>query len=213
VFSSITLQPPHETDHPPITGCPRRRFAGQVVFAGGHGSGSGTVHVHGYYRKDGTYVHAYDRSAPGTASHSSAYNSSTGATTSSANTSNAATTAAVAVPVSPPDFRSSTQTVQDAIAAGRIVVKNPKPVVKDTKPVVTSTTTSVSASGVARDANGKIKRSESAKREFMRMRGYPDGRPGYVVDHIIPLKRGGCDCASNMQWQTIQEAKAKDKWE
>jgi hypothetical protein len=27
------------------------------------------------------------------------------------------------------------------------------------------------------------------------------------------LKRGGCDCPSNMQWQTTQEAKAKDKWE
>lgn len=134
-------------------------------------------------------------------------------TKSSANTSNAATTAAVAVPAATPDFRSSTQTVQDAIAAGRIVVKNPKPVVKDTKPVVTSTTTSVSASGVARDANGKIKRSESAKHEFMRMTGYPNSRGGYVVDHIVPLKRGGCDCPSNMQWQTIHEAKAKDKWE
>ena len=47
----------------------------------------------------------------------------------------------------------------------------------------------------------------------MRMTGYPHGRPGYVVDHVIPLKRGGCDCPSNMQWQTIDEAKAKDKWE
>jgi hypothetical protein len=28
-------------------------------------SGSRTVHVSGYTRKDGTYVHAYDRSAPG----------------------------------------------------------------------------------------------------------------------------------------------------
>jgi hypothetical protein len=28
-------------------------------------SSSGTVHVNGYYRKNGTYVHAYDRSAPG----------------------------------------------------------------------------------------------------------------------------------------------------
>src|SRR5215468_11893188 len=27
----------------------------------------GPVHVNGYYRKDGTYVHSYDRAAPGTA--------------------------------------------------------------------------------------------------------------------------------------------------
>jgi hypothetical protein len=27
----------------------------------------------------------------------------------------------------------------------------------------------------------------------MTQTGYPHGRPGYVVDHIIPLKRGGAD--------------------
>jgi hypothetical protein len=47
----------------------------------------------------------------------------------------------------------------------------------------------------------------------MKGTGYPHGRPGYVIDHIVPLKRGGCDCPSNMQWQTVAEAKAKDKWE
>ena len=66
---------------------------------------------------------------------------------------------------------------------------------------------------VKRDANGKIQRSEAAKLAFMRQTYFPHGRPGYVIDHIIPLKRGGCDCPSNMQWQTIAAAKAKDKWE
>lgn len=64
-----------------------------------------------------------------------------------------------------------------------------------------------------RDPNGRIHRSQSARHAFMRMTGYPHGRPGYVIDHIIPLKRGGCDCPNNMQWQTIQDAKAKDKIE
>ncbi len=66
---------------------------------------------------------------------------------------------------------------------------------------------------VDRDKNGRIKRSESAKRVFMKQTGYPKGRKGYVVDHIKPLKRGGCDCPSNMQWQTKEEAKRKDKTE
>jgi hypothetical protein len=65
----------------------------------------------------------------------------------------------------------------------------------------------------ARDVHGRIIRSETAKREFMQMTGYPHGRPGYVIDHIIALKRGGPDKPSNMQWQTIEEAKAKDRWE
>ena len=67
--------------------------------------------------------------------------------------------------------------------------------------------------GVARDSRGKIKRSATSKREFMKETGYPNGRSGYVVDHVVPLKRGGADSPSNMQWQTKEAAKAKDKWE
>lgn len=37
--------------------------------------------------------------------------------------------------------------------------------------------------------------------------------PGYVVDHVRPLACGGADAPSNMQWQTVAEAKAKDRWE
>jgi hypothetical protein len=37
--------------------------------------------------------------------------------------------------------------------------------------------------------------------------------PGYVIDHIKPLACGGLDTTKNMQWQTLQDGKAKDKWE
>lgn len=43
--------------------------------------------------------------------------------------------------------------------------------------------------------------------------GYPHGRPGYVIDHKVPLACGGADSPSNMQWQTVAEAKAKDRTE
>jgi len=40
---------------------------------------------------------------------------------------------------------------------------------------------------------------------------YRHGRPRYIVDHIMPLACGGADAPSNKQWQTSDEAKAKDK--
>jgi hypothetical protein len=62
-------------------------------------------------------------------------------------------------------------------------------------------------------------RSSSAKAAFKRdhpcpvtgARSGPCG--GYVIDHIVPLACGGADAPGNMQWQTIAEAKAKDRWE
>ncbi len=69
------------------------------------------------------------------------------------------------------------------------------------------------ATGVARDSHGKIARSPTEKARFKKQTGYPHGRPGYVIDHIVPLKRGGADKVWNMQWQTKAAAKAKDKSE
>lgn len=37
--------------------------------------------------------------------------------------------------------------------------------------------------------------------------------PGYVVDHVIPLCAGGPDQPRNMQWQTVSDAKVKDREE
>jgi len=72
---------------------------------------------------------------------------------------------------------------------------------------------SSTATAALRDSNGRIKRSAAAKEAFERQTGYPHGRPGYVVDHIKPLACGGSDSPDNMQWQTVAEAKAKDKTE
>jgi hypothetical protein len=36
---------------------------------------------------------------------------------------------------------------------------------------------------------------------------------GYIVDHIVALKHGGRDEPGNMQWQTVEPAKTKDRAE
>lgn len=75
------------------------------------------------------------------------------------------------------------------------------------------------AQGVARESHGKIARSAQARHSFKKAHPCPaTGRisgacPGYVIDHIHPLKRGGADAPGNMQWQTTAEARAKDRWE
>lgn len=56
-------------------------------------------------------------------------------------------------------------------------------------------------------------RSAAAVYQFKKETGYLQGRPGYVVDHVVPLCAGGADAPENMQWQTIEEAKAKDRLE
>jgi len=69
------------------------------------------------------------------------------------------------------------------------------------------------------DAAPQHKRSAAARAEFVKTHPCPStGKkrsacPGFVVDHVVPLKRGGADAPFNMQWQTTAAAKAKDKIE
>jgi hypothetical protein len=64
-----------------------------------------------------------------------------------------------------------------------------------------------------RGARGNVIRSAARRRQFLKLMGYPQGRPGYVVDHIIPLACGGCDLPSNMALLTEAEWRAKTPWE
>jgi hypothetical protein len=81
---------------------------------------------------------------------------------------------------------------------------------------------SVAAMGISAttpQADAKIKRSYSARSTFAYAFPCPStGKrtvscKGYVIDHIISLDCGGEDDASNMQWQTTEDAHAKDKYE
>ena len=75
------------------------------------------------------------------------------------------------------------------------------------------------AKGVHRDSHGHIARSSSAKHDFQKSHPCPKtGKssgacPGYVIDHVTPLEGGSADSPNNMQWQTKQAAKIKDKTE
>lgn len=68
-------------------------------------------------------------------------------------------------------------------------------------------------------AEAKTPRSSSAKTAFKKMQPCPatgsskGSCPGYVIDHVVPLDCGGADAPENMQWQTVADAKAKDRWE
>jgi hypothetical protein len=73
--------------------------------------------------------------------------------------------------------------------------------------------------GVKRDPQGKVARSPKQRAAFKKSHPCPStGKshgacPGYVIDHVVPLKRGGADLPGNMQWQTKAAAKAKDRTE
>lgn len=65
----------------------------------------------------------------------------------------------------------------------------------------------------------RIHRSTVARHQFMRQHPCPSTGlayghcPGFVIDHVRPLACGGPDRPVNMQWQTVEAAKLKDKWE
>jgi hypothetical protein len=150
-----------------------------------------TVHVRGYYRKDGTYVAPYDRSAPDTGS----------------------STGDVANPSHDGGSVVHGYTLPDATGSSTVDISK-LPYHKG----YVANGYALHAS-VQRDNHGKIKRSKAAKSAFERQAPCPStGKthgacPGYVVDHVQALECGGADAPSNMQWQTVADAKAKDKTE
>lgn len=62
-------------------------------------------------------------------------------------------------------------------------------------------------------------RNRNVPAEFQRQHPCPStgatggACPGYVRDHVKSLCKGGPDSAGNMQWQSLAQGKAKDRWE
>lgn len=77
----------------------------------------------------------------------------------------------------------------------------------------------IAACAIAVSAWAKIPRSKAVLRAFVNQQACPATGlhrlpcKGYVIDHVNPLACGGADAPANLQWQTREEAKAKDKWE
>jgi hypothetical protein len=70
---------------------------------------------------------------------------------------------------------------------------------------------------VSPSADAKVKRSHAERCAFLASQGFFDCRTprGFVVDHVQPLCLTGPagDVRSNMQLQTKEDAKVKDRWE
>lgn len=86
-------------------------------------------------------------------------------------------------------------------------------------PTAPSTHSSNYCVSCARDSRGRIERSSESRHAFHQANPCPStgstsgACPGYVIDHIRALKHGGSDTPDNMQWQTREAAKAKDRIE
>ena len=77
----------------------------------------------------------------------------------------------------------------------------------------------LSVAAFPKSTNHRYTRSREVTHAFQRSHPCPStGKrsgacPGYVKDHVVALCAGGADSPSNMQWQTVRDAKAKDKTE
>jgi hypothetical protein len=176
---------------------------------------SGRVHVRGYTTKSGKYVAPYTRSAPRAKSSGSSSTKSYSAPrtqsysaprTQSYSAPRTKTYSAPRSKVAAPAPRSA-QRPRATAASPRALAP------RATKTPSSNAPKSKVTSPAPRSSNGRIIRSQSARQSFMRSSGYPNGRPGYVIDHVVPLACGGADAPSNMQWQTLEAAKAKDRVE
>lgn len=181
---------------------------------GGHSGGGGGAHyVAPHVTKNGTYVQGHYRSNPnGTASDNWSTKGNANPYTGEVGN---ATAAGSGLKSSPPSYSNPAPAYSSPLPSYSAPPAKayPSHVAKPNYLTSRSTHTQYASRTTDRD------RSSAARAAFQRNHPCPStGRttgacPGYVVDHVTALKRGGADAPSNMQWQTIDAAKAKDRVE
>ncbi len=69
-----------------------------------------------------------------------------------------------------------------------------------------------------RDKHGRIVRSRAVLRQFAKVFPCPSTLkpvpqcPGWAIDHVIPLQRGGADAQINLQWLPVQIKSCAKPW-
>ena len=72
----------------------------------------------------------------------------------------------------------------------------------------------VLAQDMSHDIEVGSKRSPTpAMNTFRKQTGYVKGRPGWVIDHVVPMCAGGPDAVANLQWQEAAASYRKDVFE
>lgn len=169
---------------------------------------SGSVHVRGYFRKDGTYVRSYDRSAPGQTSPLLGHTPS--------NATSPKLTESLR-PVFGHGVLDKQETRVLVLLDGSLQRTTGAPVAKGRTVVFHDQQNhlySVPASSVdlaaTQEANSSIEKSQAVRQVFMVRSGFPQGRPGAVIGYLVPLECGGADEPSNMRWESVGEAEDQE---
>jgi hypothetical protein len=180
------------------------RHGGSHGSHGGSSTSAGTVHVQGYYRKDGTYVNGYDRRAPGQgqAAPSSGASGATDVTRLlgvkgdlGGNFLNDPEAGVVVFK------EGAAQRIEGPLEIrGKLVVFH-----DSLRHLLSAHVSSIDLSAT-QSSNNRLKKTRS----FMSQTGFPAGRPGYVVDYLVPPACGGSEEPSNMQWEGEEQARTKD---
>jgi hypothetical protein len=177
---------------------------------GSHGSSSGSHYVAPHTTKNGTYVEGHYQSNPNS---TKADNYSTKGNVN---------------PYTGESGKVKPASITNSVPAGSGSIATPLPLRSTTATTEKLSTPSRSSAALyrtaprtaadvrRRDAFERRERSSAMRSAFQHRSpcpstGYATGAcPGYVIDHVVPLCANGADLPSNMQWQTVADAKRKD---